>query len=223
MLFPRKQADRGLRLSRPLQGVRYRGAGIAPPAERLITSLIFGGVHPNEIKPQQPIDPVVTSLFDAGYVDTSVAERIAANSGAAAPAVSVAVDSSMRDLLIEHPKDLSDRIHFMGAQSDADFLAAMAICDAVVFPYLEVGQSSSGPISQALELGCRVIASRTHTFLQFAAITRTRSSSSTSAIIWNWPGGSSAARNSTPASAARSFNVETNKAVYIAANGGATP
>ena len=86
--------------------------------------------------------------------------------GATAPAVSVAVDGSMRDLLIEHPKDLSDRIHFLGAQSDADFLRRMAICDAVVFPYLEVGQSSSGPISQALELGCRVIASRTHTFLQ---------------------------------------------------------
>ncbi len=28
--------------------------------------LIFGGVHPNEIKPHQPIDPVVSSLFDAG-------------------------------------------------------------------------------------------------------------------------------------------------------------
>jgi len=44
--------------------------------------------------------------------------------------------------LIEHPKDLSDRIHFLGPQSDVDFLAGMAICDAVVFPYLEVGQSS---------------------------------------------------------------------------------
>src|SRR5947208_14226686 len=43
----------------------------------------------------------------------------------------------------------------------------MALCDAVVFPYLEVGQSSSGPIYQALELGCRIIASRTHTFLGF--------------------------------------------------------
>ena len=128
--------------------------------------LIFGGVHPNEIKPHQSIDPVVSSLFDAGYVDTSVAERIRSNAVGTAPAVSVAVDSSMRDLLIEHPKDLSDRIHFMGTQSDTDFLAGMAICDAVVFPYLEVGQSSSGPISQALELGCRVIASRTHTFIQ---------------------------------------------------------
>src|SRR4051794_12408463 len=44
----------------------------------------------------------------------------------------------------------------------------MALCDAVVFPYLEVGQSSSGPISQALELGCRIVASRTHAFLEFA-------------------------------------------------------
>src|SRR5437763_14711959 len=74
----------------------------------------------------------------------------------------------MRDLMIEHPKDLSDRIHFMRAQSDADSLGGMAICDAVVFPYLEVGQSSSGPISQALELGCRIIASRTYTFMEFA-------------------------------------------------------
>src|SRR6185312_7819926 len=68
----------------------------------------------------------------------------------------------------QHPRDLSQRIHFMGAQAESEFLSGMAICDAVVFPYLEVGQSSSGPISQALELGCRIIASRTHTFLQFA-------------------------------------------------------
>jgi glycosyltransferase involved in cell wall biosynthesis len=161
--------------------------------------LIFGGVHPNEIKLHQPLDPVVSSLFDAGYVDTSVAERMRANSGASAPAVSVAVDGSMRDLLIEHPKDLSDRIHFLGAQSDADFLSGMAICDAVVFPYLEVGQSSSGPISQALELGCRVIASRTHTFLQFARYHQTWWNSSTSGIISNWLGACWRARNSSRA------------------------
>jgi hypothetical protein len=56
----------------------------------------------------------------------------------------------------------------MGALDESDFLSGMTICDAVVFPYLEVGQSSSGPISQALELGCRIIASRTHAFLEFA-------------------------------------------------------
>ena len=56
----------------------------------------------------------------------------------------------------------------MGALDDREFLTGMAVCDAVVFPYLEVGQSASGPISQALELGCRIIASRTRTFLEFA-------------------------------------------------------
>src|ERR1044071_3815488 len=56
----------------------------------------------------------------------------------------------------------------MGAQPESEFLSAMTICDAVVFPYLEVGHSASGPISQSLELGCRIIASRTHAFLEFA-------------------------------------------------------
>jgi hypothetical protein len=100
-------------------------------------------------------------LFDAGYVDTNVAERMRAEPTRGTPAVSVAVDGSMRDLLIEHPKDLSKRIHFFGATSDADFLSGMAVCDSVVFPYLEVGQSSSGPISQALELGCWAVITRT--------------------------------------------------------------
>jgi glycosyltransferase involved in cell wall biosynthesis len=184
--------------------------------------LIFGGVHPNEIRPHQPVDPVVSSLFDAGYVDTSVAERIRSNSVGTTPAVSLAVDGSMRDLLIEHPKDLSDRIHFMGAQSDADFLAGMAVCDAVVFPYLEVGQSSSGPISQALELGCRVIASRTHTFIQ---LDRYHHKMIEFFDIGNHLELAGRIR-SRPQFERReqfpAFNVETNKAVYVAANGGST-
>ena len=182
--------------------------------------LIFGGVHPNEIKPHQPIDPVVSSLFDAGYVDTSVAERIRANSGTAAPAVSVAVDGSMRDLLIEHPKDLSGRIHFLGAQSDADFLAGMVICDAVVFPYLEVGQSSSGPISQALELGCRVIASRTHTFLQLGRYHHGMIEFFDIGNHLELAGRIRARRQFERGPHLPAFSVETNKSIYLAANGG---
>jgi glycosyltransferase involved in cell wall biosynthesis len=182
--------------------------------------LIFGGVHPNEIKPHQPIDPVVSSLFDAGYVDTSVAERIRANAGASMPAVSVAVDGSMRDLLVEHPKDLSDRIHFLGAQSDANFLSGMAICDAVVFPYIEVGQSSSGPISQALELGCRVIASRTHTFLQFGRYHQDMIEFFDIGNHLELAGRIVARPQFSPGERLPVFNVETNKGIYIAANGG---
>jgi glycosyltransferase involved in cell wall biosynthesis len=182
--------------------------------------LIFGSVHPNEIKAQQPIDPVVSSLFDAGYVDTSVAERMGGNLGASAPAISVTVDGSMRDLLIGHPKDLSDRIHFLGAQSDADFLSGMAICDAVVFPYLEVGQSSSGPISQALELGCRVIASRTHTFLQFGRYHQNMIEYFDIGNHLELAGRILARPQFDPAERLPGFNVETNKATYLAANGG---
>jgi glycosyltransferase involved in cell wall biosynthesis len=182
--------------------------------------LIFGGVHPNEIKQHQPIDPNVSSLFEAGFVDTNVAERIRAIPAPGTPTVSVAVDSSMRDLLIQHPKDLSRRIHFLGAPSDADFLNGMAICDAVVFPYLEVGQSSSGPISQALELGCRVIASRTHTFLQFGQYHKEMieyfdigNHLELAARILARPQYDIDARRLT-------YNVDTNKAIYLAANGG---
>ena len=181
--------------------------------------LIFGGIHPNEIKPHQPIDPIVSVLFDAGFVDTSVAERIRAAPAAGTPTVSVAVDGSMRDLLIQHPKDLSRRVHFLGATSDADFLSGMAICDNVVFPYLEIGQSSSGPISQALELGCRVIASRTHTFLEFGKYHKEMieyfdigNHLELAAKILARPQYDIAARH-------LSYNVDTNRAVYIAASG----
>jgi hypothetical protein len=180
--------------------------------------LIFGGVHPNEIKPHREIDPVVSSLFDAGYVDTSIAERVWTKPGPGAPAVSIAVEGAARDLLIDHPKDLSARIHFLGATQDANFLSGMAVCDVVVFPYLEVGQSSSGPISQALELGCRIIASRTHTFLQFGRYHQN--------MIEFFDIGNHlelAARiPARPEFDARSrclaFNTATNKAVYLAAN-----
>ncbi|HUC11119.1 MAG TPA: hypothetical protein VL985_11950 [Stellaceae bacterium] len=182
--------------------------------------LIFGGIHPNEIKPHQPIDPIVSALFDAGFIDTNVAERIRAVPTAGTPTVSVSVDGSMRDLLIQHPKDASRRIHFLGTTSDADFLTGMAICDSVVFPYLEVGQSSSGPISQALELGCRVIASRTHTFLQFGKYHQE--------MIEYFDIGNHlelaariTARPQYDIQARRlAFDVTTNKAVYLAANGG---
>jgi len=182
--------------------------------------LIFGGVHPNEIRRHQPIDPVVSSMFDAGFIDTSVVERTRAAAGTSAPAVSVTVDGSMRDLLVEHPKDLSSRIHFLGAQSDADFLSGMAICDAVVFPYLEVGQSSSGPISQSLELGCRVIASRTHTFLQFAKYHPDTIEFFDIGNHVELAGRILARPQFDPRKRLLAFNVETNKATYLVANGG---
>jgi hypothetical protein len=59
-------------------------------------------------------------------------------------------------------------VHFLGVHDDQTFMRAMALCDVVVLPYPEVGQSSSGPIAIALEMGCRVLAIRTKAFTQLA-------------------------------------------------------
>ncbi len=130
--------------------------------------LIFGGVHPQEIAVRQPRHPYISKLFEHGFIDTTVYDKLGELAAEGAPRLVVEADRGLPELLGKHPKDLSDRIHFMGAQAESEFLSGMAVCDTVVFPYLEVGQSSSGPISQALELGCRIVASRTHAFLEFA-------------------------------------------------------
>lgn len=200
---------------------RYKGFETVTRAMQHLPShyhmLIFGGVHPNEIPRHQPIDPHIASLLDAGYVDTTLVERIKTEAGRESLSMSVSIDQSLRDILVRHPKDLSGRLHFMGALEERDFLAGMAICDAVVMPYLDVGQSSSGPISQAVELGCRVIASRTRTFLQFALYHPQR--------IEFFDIGNHLelaerimAAPQYPTYEPLRFNVETNKAVYAAAN-----
>jgi len=185
----------------------YKGFGTAiralyhlPKTHHL---LIFGGIHPNEIVPHQPIHPYLLSLLNDAHVDARPGEHH---------------ESSSTGRPANNPRDLSARLHFMGTPEDADFLAGMAICDAVVFPYLEVGQSASGPISQARELGRRIIASRTRTFLEFAAYHP--------GTVEFFDIGNHlelAARIlARPQYAARRdrsrYTVETNKAVYLAAN-----
>jgi glycosyltransferase involved in cell wall biosynthesis len=180
--------------------------------------LIFGGVHPQEIAARQSRHPYISSLFDRAYVDTTLYDRMTGLAAEGAPRLVVEADSGLRELLGTHPRDLSARIHFMGALAEPDFLAGMAVCDAVVFPYLEVGQSSSGPISQALELGCRIIASRTHTFLEFAEYHK-------NAIEFFDIGNHLELAErilARPQFSARSglpeFNIATNKAIYLLAN-----
>jgi hypothetical protein len=88
-----------------------------------------------------------------------------------------------------------------------------------VFPYLEVGQSSSGPISQALELGCRVIASRTHTFIQLSRYHHNLIEFFDIGNHLELAGRVRARPQFERRDHLPAFNVETNKAVYLAANG----
>ena len=128
--------------------------------------LIFGGIHPQTIKKGIKIDEYIGALLKEANIGLTVLDQMAEKKQTG---VSVALDVSKDlEVLMRHPHDLSSRIHFMGALNDDEFAGAMAVCDMVVMPYLEVGQSSSGPISVALNMGCRVIASRTSTFSQFS-------------------------------------------------------
>ncbi len=200
----------------------YKGIATAIEALQYLPKnhhlLIFGGVYPQEIAPRQPRHPYISSLFERAYIDTSLYDRMGESEVRGSPPLVIETADSLRELLGAHPRDLSDRIHFMGALAENEFLSGMAVCDAVVFPYLEVGQSSSGPISQALELGCRIIASRTHTFLEFAEYHK-------DAVEFFDIGNHLelaerlAARRQFPArEGLPAFNIETNKATYLLAN-----
>jgi glycosyltransferase involved in cell wall biosynthesis len=147
----------------------YKGFETAMQALHLLPEdhhlLVFGGVHPQGIARHQPIDPYVERLLQTGRIGQSVLQGLLPPEGEKS---ALTLDGSAAALLAAHPQDLRRRVHFMGVLDDAEFCTAMAICDAVVLPYLEVGQTSSGPISMALDMGCRVIASRNRAFLQLA-------------------------------------------------------
>jgi glycosyltransferase involved in cell wall biosynthesis len=200
----------------------YKGIGTAIEALQYLPNdyhlLVFGGVHPHEIEARRKRHPYISSLYAQAYVDTSLYEQMSAVEGERAPQLVIDSDAGLRRLIGNHPRDLSDRIHFMGALAEGEFLAGMAICDAVVFPYLEVGQSASGPISQALELGCRIIASRTHTFLEFAEYHPGAIEFFDIGNHLELAGRLAARRSFAPRPGLPDFNVETNKATYLLAN-----
>ena len=60
------------------------------------------------------------------------------------------------------------RVRFLGSLSDEDFIEAMTALDYVVVPYFETGQGGSGNASLALELGCKIVFSRTYAFMDLA-------------------------------------------------------
>ncbi len=143
----------------------YKGLDTAIKALRLLPEnhhlLVFGGVHPQTIRRQQPINPYLETLLAEGRIGKSVADILAAM-----PKNEFQVADGAANLLVAPPHDLTRRIHFMGALPDSEFARALAICDVVAMPYREVGQTSSGALAMAIDLGCRVIASRTRNFLQ---------------------------------------------------------
>ena len=124
--------------------------------------LVFGGLHPNDIRKNEPINPYLKRLLREANVGTTVFEPFQDQS------LVVQVNADSAGLLVDHPRNIGSRVHFLGSQTDEGFARNLALCDHVVLPYVEVGQSASGVLSIAVEMGARVIAARNHAFIQFS-------------------------------------------------------
>lgn len=65
-------------------------------------------------------------------------------------------------------KKLIERIHFLGTVYDTnEFNLAMASVNYVVVSHKECGQSASGVLSTALQLGCRIVASKNSNIMEY--------------------------------------------------------
>ncbi len=175
--------------------------------------LIFGGVHPQGIRREEAVDPYIQKLLRIARIGQTPLDHLKESGVALSPG------GDVQRLIADHPESLQKRVHFMGALSDDAFYTAMALCDVAVFPYMEVGQSSSGPISIAVEMGTRVIASRTAAFRGFARYHPERVEFFDIGNYAELASRIAAPHSAAGKLAALSHDTETNVRLYLRANG----
>lgn len=202
----------------------YKGVDTALRALALLPERyhlgVFGATHPGSVKPFAKRDPYVSKLLRLVHAGQRLLTPRSRRG------ISISVEG--RDLpelaASADPADISERVHFLGALSDDDFPAAIAVCDSVLLPYREVGQSSSGPLCLGVELGKHVITTRTKAFLQAQRYYKNRyrtididnhvelaqAIAAESGIIKDYPLPST-------------YNAETNQAMYVALLRGEQP
>lgn len=135
---------------------------------------LFGGQHPASVAENVPLDPYIESLLklirekndevvgDARRRLMPLGRGNIAPAGAG-PETAESVQEAISRLL---SYDLLKRVHFVGELSDPHFIEALRGCDAVVLPYLEVGQSMSGVIALAIECGANLYCARNRSFAE---------------------------------------------------------
>lgn len=124
-----------------------KGTSVALKALSLLPAdyhlLVVGGIHPEGVVHGTSEQPALRDLHDQLAPAYRSTERPDA-------------DAARRALL--------ERVHFTGAVDNRRFAELMAACDAVVLPYEEVGQTSSGPAALALDLQRPIYCTRTGAF-----------------------------------------------------------
>lgn len=144
----------------------YKGYQTLIAALRLLPKeymlFIFGGQHPQTVQKDLEIDPSVEEIIDAIDEQTDLEIR---RRGQRLKALSKSPPSaSVTDEFMTY--DQMDRVRFMGNIADPEFLEALRFSDAVVLPYLEVGQSMSGIVALALDCGANIFCSNNNSFAE---------------------------------------------------------
>lgn len=140
-----------------------------PPEYKLV---FFGSHHPQSIQAHSVIHPFIEKLIDMmGDVDDEVYARETRKARLRRlemPVVQVNAEKSPAD----QPEQLktipllSERVRFIGSLPDPEFIEALRLSDAVVLPYIEVGQSMSGVIVLGMEAGAKLICANNHSFFE---------------------------------------------------------
>ena len=121
---------------------------------------LFGSQHPQTIKRNEAVSPYIEKLINQmDDIDEEMQDKAEKSA-----LVHYLANQPAADLCAESGNSIAERIHFIGSLNDEDFVEALRLCDVVVLPYLEVGQSMSGVVVLGLEAGARLICANNHSF-----------------------------------------------------------
>ncbi len=123
--------------------------------------VIAGSQHPQSIKAYKDVDPYLESILNL------IANEDAERERKLAKLARVNHYLEKTEVVDERlTKPITDRIKFIGSLDDDDFVHVLRDIDAVVLPYIEVGQSMSGVIVLAMEAGGRVLGANNLSFAE---------------------------------------------------------
>lgn len=128
---------------------------------------LFGSQHPQSVKRGESINPYLESLFEVmeEVEDARIAkEKKLATIEWMQRRDRIRDDSIAADAVDNLRNRIDTRIKFVGSQPDGDFIEALRMCDVVVLPYHEVGQSMSGVVVLAMEAGARMVTTNNNSF-----------------------------------------------------------
>lgn len=114
--------------------------------------LMVGSQHPQSVKSYIDVDPYLESIID--LIKAQDTERDAA----AFKKARINYYAGEKGGNEHISSRITERVKFVGNLEDDDFVRVLRDIDAVVLPYIEVGQSMSGVIVLALEACARIIA-----------------------------------------------------------------